>query len=181
MKITNLASFGVRAFGFHTEHGYGDDTYIKSGETADIYGPYVGEMDGGTCRLVIEGEIICHEPADTDTAFRIGRGEPVHLQNGAVGVRMRHEFDDPEPHVEAWWNREAVLLVSEDGKPPCENPENLVCHECGEEKHVRNFIPRTTCCISCHELSMMHETGHGVVTYEGPGLLGLNGDIFRIR
>lgn len=181
MKVTNNASFPVRAFGFHTERGYGKDTNINPGKSADILGPYLGEMDGGSCRVVIPGEIICHEYPDDDNNYSIAPGNPVHLRDGDIGVTIRHYLDDPEPHVTAWRNREAVLMVSDDGTPPCENPENLICHQCSEEKHVSEFIPNTTACIECHEMTVMQETGHGVVTHEGPGLLGLDGDVYKVN
>jgi hypothetical protein len=181
MKVTNNASFPVKAFGVHTKHGYGTDTYIKPGESAEISGPYLGEMGGGSCRIAIPGEIICHEGPDGEGTFQIAQKSPIHLQTGEVGVKVRQRFDDPEPYVTAWWNREAVLMASEDGTPPCENPENLVCHHCKEEKHVSEFIPNTTACMGCHEMTVMRETGHGVVTHEGPGLLGLDGNVYKVN
>ncbi len=180
MKVTNKASFPIRAFGFHIERGYGTDTHIQPGESADIIGPYLGEMGGGSCRVVIPGEITCHESPDDNDKFGIARGKPVHLQMDAVGVTVRHYLDQPEPQVAAWWNREAVLLAIDDDTPPCDNPENLICHHCSEEKHVSEFIPQTTTCWCCHEMTLMRVTGHGVVTYEGPGLLGLDGNVYKI-
>lgn len=180
MKVTNDASFPVRAFGFHTKHGYGSDTHIKPGESADILGPYLGEMGGGSCRVVIAGEITCHEGPDDDNKFSIAQDKPVHLQSDDTGVTVRHFLDKPEPHVASWWHREAVLMASEDGTAPCENPENLICHQCQEEMHVSEFIPNTTCCFGCHEMTLMQVTGHGVVTHEGPGLLGLDGNVYKV-
>lgn len=181
MKVTNNASFPVQAFGFHTERGYGSDIHIKPGESADIISPYLGEMDGGSCQIAIPGEITCHEGPDGDGRFSIAQGKPIHLQSGNIGVVVRHYFDAPELQVTKWWNREAVLMASEDGTPPCADPENLICHECKKEKHVSEFVPNTTCCWGCHEMTVMRETGHSVVTHEGPGLLGLNGDVFKVN
>lgn len=180
MKVTNNTSFPIKAFGVHTKHGYGTDTHIKQGESADITGPYLGEMGGGSCRISIAGEITCHEGPDGDGTFQISQKSPICLQEGDTGVTIRHWLDDPEPYVTAWWNRDAVLMASEDGTPPCEDPENLICHRCEEEMHVSEFIPNTSCCFGCHEMTLMQETGHGVVTHEGPGLVGLDGSVYKV-
>lgn len=180
MKVTNNAPFPVKAFSFHTEHGYGDYSYIKPGQSAEVCGPYVGEMGCGSCTIAVPGKIICHEGPDGNGKFRIAEKSPIHLQSGKVGVTVRHEFDEPEPHVTAWRNRQAVLAACGNDTPPCDNPEHLICHLCKEEKHVREFVPDTTTCWSCHEIALMQETGHGVVTHEGPGLLGLDGDIYKV-
>lgn len=179
MLVTNHTSFPVRAFGFHTAHGYGQDTHIKPGESVDISGPYFSEAGKSLCRIAIPGELICHEGPIDGRRFQIAKEFPIHLQRGEVGVSVRHYFDNPAPHVSAWWNREAVLLVSEDSTPPCENPENLICHECNGEKHVRDFVPNTTACMECHEMTVMRVTGNGVVTHEGAGLLGFEGNTYR--
>jgi hypothetical protein len=90
MKIFNNASFDLIAFGWHTKHGYGDDVIIKPGQFADVLGPYIGEMGGGRCRIVIEGEIICHETPDDKNGFQVIADNQLTLQAGDRGVTIRH-------------------------------------------------------------------------------------------
>lgn len=66
-------------------------------------------------------------------------------------------------------------------EPDEEESEFITCHRCEEKIHRDDIIPNTECCFGCHELFLMKETGHGVVTSEGLGLLGLDGKTYRMK
>ncbi len=74
MKINNNTSFKIIAFCWHISHGYGDDVEIEPGESAEVNGPYIGEMGGGSCHVAIEGEISCHEKPDDEDGFQVLKG-----------------------------------------------------------------------------------------------------------
>jgi|GEM_PF-6666101 len=188
MIVTNNTSFRIHAYAFLQEyeesHGYGGDRQIKSGETKEISGQWM-DHGGYKGRPEVPGHVVLHEDPKGDSAFFIARHKTVEYQNDDGGVVVcvviRHQFDEPPAKVKSFWYREAVLMVSEDGTPPCEDPENLICHRCEEEMHASEFIPNTTCCFGCHEMTLMQETGYGVVTHEGTGLLGLNGSVYKVN
>ena len=112
MKITNKASYAIIAFGVATQHGYGEDVRIEPGQTANVSGPYIGEMDGGKCFIHIEGEITCQETPDDDIGFQVVRGGPLCLQSGDRGITARHHADAPEPHVIQWRRSNAGATIS---------------------------------------------------------------------
>lgn len=107
MKVTNHASFPVVAFGVHVQRGYGDDVTIQPGQSADVSGPYVGEMDGCSYYVHIDGELACHEKPDDDSGFEIARGKPICLQSGSKGITIRHHEDPAESYVTHWRARNA--------------------------------------------------------------------------
>lgn len=94
MKIFNKTSQDLIAFGWHTEHGYGNDVKIVPGQSADISGPYLGGMGGGSCYITIEGEIACQEEPDDDNGFQVIAGGQLNLQAGNKGVTVRHHSED---------------------------------------------------------------------------------------
>ncbi len=56
------------------------------------------------------------------------------------------------------------------------------CFRCEEELELEEFIPNTDCCFGCHELTLMQETGVGVVRRGPlPGSIVLNGEVYRIK
>lgn len=93
MKIINNTSFDVIAFGWHTEHGYGDEIKIKPAQFAYVSGPYIGEMGGKRCYITIKGEITCQEAPDDDNGFQVIPGSPLSLKAGNEGVTVRHFSD----------------------------------------------------------------------------------------
>jgi len=99
MQVTNNTSARLIAFCWHNERGYGDDTLIEAGETVDVAGPYLGEMGGGSCRVVIQGTIVCHEQPDSEGVFKVAQGNPLHLQGEETGVTVRHHEDFREDHT----------------------------------------------------------------------------------
>lgn len=102
MKVTNNTSYPVIAFGTETRLGYGEDVTVQPGESADVSGPYVGEMGGGDCYIHLAGEITCHEGPDDDSGFQVIRGTPLCLSAGGRGVTVRHHLDEPEQYVVEW-------------------------------------------------------------------------------
>jgi hypothetical protein len=102
MKITNRCSFLVTAFCFDTTYGYGNDVDINPGETADVQGPYLGEMGNGKCFVHIEGDIICQETPDDTVGFQVEQGYPLSLEANGKGVTVRHHVDVPEEYVLNW-------------------------------------------------------------------------------
>lgn len=102
MKVYNSCTFPIKAFGFHVECGYGVDVLISARESLDVSGPYLGEMGGGDCYVVITGEITCHESPDDDNGFQVLRGHPLSLQSGDVGITVRHYEDETEECVQEW-------------------------------------------------------------------------------
>ena len=109
MKIINKTSFEVIAFGWHNKKGYGDDVPILPGQSVEVNGPYLGEMDGGKCYIALDGEIICHEGPDCDVGLHIAKNKLIALKNGDNGVTIRHCEDELEPQV-AEWRREKTAL-----------------------------------------------------------------------
>ena len=102
MKITNEASFPVLAFGWLASKGYADDVLIGPGEAKDVNGPYLGEMDGGSCHVALIGEVTCQEAPDDVRGMQIGLGMPIHLGADDRGVTIRHHSDPPEDCVLEW-------------------------------------------------------------------------------
>ncbi len=104
MRITNNAPYPVVAFCWDSNRGYGADVTIAPSCTEDIAGPYIGEMDGGSCYLSIEGEVVCQETPDDSNGFQVIKGNSLSLASGNRGVTVRHHSDEPEPHVIQWRN-----------------------------------------------------------------------------
>ena len=143
MKVTNNASFPVIAFGIVIKIGYGDDVMIPPGKSADISGPYVGKMGGGSCHIHMEGELTCHENPDDDNGFQIAKGEPICLQiDDGKKINIRH-FEDPvEDYVMAWrdcnsLNRsstancvECKAVLCADHIFNCKRCGKPMCHSC---------------------------------------------------
>ena len=102
MKVTNHAACPTIAFGIVAKVGYGEDVTIQPGESADVSGPYLGEMGGGDCYIHLEGTITCHEGPDDDHGFQVIQGTPLCLGNGGRDVTVRHHLDEPEPCVVQW-------------------------------------------------------------------------------
>lgn len=104
MKVTNNTSYPVIAFGSETMTGlgYGDDVTIQPGDTVEVSGPYIGEMDGGDCYIHLAGEITCHEGPDDDNGYQVIQGNPLCLSASRRGVTVRHHLDPLEQHVAEW-------------------------------------------------------------------------------
>jgi hypothetical protein len=102
MQVTNDASFPVIAFCFHSDVGYGNDVTIEPGESAEVQGPYIGQMDGGDCHVIVEGSITCHEKPDDENGFQVLPDQQLHLANGVKGVTVRHYSDEVERQVQEW-------------------------------------------------------------------------------
>jgi len=63
-------------------------------------------MDGGSCYIVVEGEITCHESDDDDYAFQVLKSRSLSLGcNGPKSISVRHFEDDAEEHVLEWRRR----------------------------------------------------------------------------
>lgn len=94
MKIENRTSHELIAFGWSIEHGFGKMTSIPSGESADIAGPYIGEMGGGSCHIDIPGEIICHEKPEEEKKFQVVLGNELALKiTHDLGITVLHKDD----------------------------------------------------------------------------------------
>ena len=102
MKVTNNAPFDVIAFGTLNAKGYGNDVRIPAGQTAEVNGPYLGEMGGGSCHAALIGEIVCQETPDDDKGLQVLKGMPLCLGTGDRGITIRHYTDMPEKHVMEW-------------------------------------------------------------------------------
>ncbi|PLX26977.1 hypothetical protein C0583_05300 [Candidatus Parcubacteria bacterium] len=94
MLIINNASFPVIAMCWHKQYGYGDQEIIEPNESENISGPFLGEMDGGECRLAMPGEISCHEDEDNENGFHVSKGSQLNLGNGDFGVIIWHYEDE---------------------------------------------------------------------------------------
>ena len=94
MKVNNNAPFNLIAFCWHKKYGYGDDTEIPAGESAEVPGPSLGEMGGGDCTIIIEGEISCHERENNEEAFHVSMGNQLSLESRKKGITIRH-FSEP--------------------------------------------------------------------------------------
>jgi hypothetical protein len=99
MKVTNNTSFPVIAFGYEIERGYGEDVMIPAGETKEVSGPYIGDMGGGRCYVAIPDELVCQEEPDNDVGLQIGKGVPIYLLDGNLGITIRHKEDPEEEHT----------------------------------------------------------------------------------
>lgn len=102
MKVTNNTSFALIAFGWLQPKGYGDDVEIPPGETAEVNGPYLGEMGGGSCHVALAGEVVCKETPDDANGLQVAKGNPIHLGGGNRGITIRHHVDTPDECVTAW-------------------------------------------------------------------------------
>lgn len=94
MKITNNCSFDVIAFGWDTGFGYGDEVRIHTGQSAQVSGQYIGEMGEESCRLALEGEIVCHEGADDEKGMHVSEGNQLAIQSETRGITVRHCCDE---------------------------------------------------------------------------------------
>ena len=102
MKVVNNTCFSVVAFGWHQQKGYADDVTIPAGEIAEVNGPYVGEMGGGSCYISLGGEVICQEKPDDEHGYQIDTDFPIIIQSGDLGITIRHHLDQPEEQVVRW-------------------------------------------------------------------------------
>lgn len=95
MQVTNRASFPIIASGGDTRLGYGEDITIFPNETATVPGPYIGEMGGGSCYVVMEGaNVVCQEAPDDENGFQVTRGNPLILQaKESQFIAIRHYED----------------------------------------------------------------------------------------
>lgn len=124
MKVTNNAPFDVVAFGTHIQKGYGVDIRIPAGQTAEVNGPYLGEMGGGSCYVALAGGITCQDTPDDKKGLQVLQGTPLCLGAGDRGITIRHYRDMPEKHV-AEWRRN-----NHDEPPP--KPDRGNAHGAGE-------------------------------------------------
>ena len=102
MRVTNRTHFKVIAFGYHVEHGYGEDVEILPHQTKQVNGPYLGEMDGGDCYVVIRGKLICHTEPDDGERFQIKAGKPIRLLMKKHGINVRHHEDPVDAQILSW-------------------------------------------------------------------------------
>ena len=93
MKVINGTTYPLIAFGWHLERGYGSEVTINPGESAEVSGPYLGEMGGGDCHIAIEGEITCQEGPDDDKGFQVVLGGQLNLKSDNVGITVRHHSE----------------------------------------------------------------------------------------
>ena len=89
MNIINKTFFPVIAWCWHKSYGCGYEKIINPGQSKEVLGPYIGEMDGGHCRLVIPGEITCHEGEDNESGFHVSDGNPLTLGDDVTRVTIR--------------------------------------------------------------------------------------------
>lgn len=94
MEITNKTSFLVIAVCWHTERGHGEEVAIQPDETREVLGPYLGEMDGGSCHIATPHEITCHEGEDGKEGYHVSKGNQLVLSSGKNGVTVRHHSED---------------------------------------------------------------------------------------
>ncbi len=90
MKIFNNTSQRLIAFAWNTKGWRGKDVEIEPNQSAEIIGPYCGNIGGGGCRIVVEGEVFCQEGPDDDNGFQVIKGKHLNLQRGDNGVSVRH-------------------------------------------------------------------------------------------
>lgn len=97
MKVTNNTTEAIIACTWHATYGPGDDIQIEPGETKESRGPFIGEMGGGDCYLILPGEIICHEKEDDENNFQVIKGSQLELtEDGVQGVTIRHFSENIE-------------------------------------------------------------------------------------
>ena len=95
MKVHNSTSYPIIAFVWHIRRGYGEDVTINPGETAEVIGPYLGKMGGGSCRIAFPGEISCQEGPDDASGYQVGVGNQLNLKSDSdVGITVRH-YSEP--------------------------------------------------------------------------------------
>jgi len=93
VNITNNTSYPLIAFCWHIQKGYGDDVEIQPNQSADVSGPYIGEMGGGNCYIVVPGKIVCQETPDDEIGFHVSTGNLLVLRSGDIGTTVRHSQD----------------------------------------------------------------------------------------
>lgn len=101
MQVINNCSFPVLVSSWSAsvvplgKNPYTADVEIKPGESAEILGPYIGEMGGGSCYVDLGGaDISCHELADDGISFQVLSGLQLNLSNDKDGICVRHYSDD---------------------------------------------------------------------------------------
>lgn len=112
MNVTNKTNEAIIACAWHTSYGPGDDVQIEPGETKEPIGPYIGEMGGGSCHLILPGDIICHQKEDDDNGFQVIKGLQLELTaDGVQGVTIRHFSEDLE-HIYWLFEEKADRIVN---------------------------------------------------------------------
>ncbi len=99
MEVTNAASFTVVAIGHEQTHGFGLEVRISPKETGRVEGPYVGDLEGEACHIVINAKVTCQE-ADCDPTegrFQVRKGEQLGFKSGGSTVYIRHHEDEWAP------------------------------------------------------------------------------------
>lgn len=94
MKVTNSTGFALVAFGWHNSRGCGEYVLIDPGETKDVNGPYLGDMEGERCYIHLGGELNCQVGPDDEVGFKVIKGSPLNLDlGGGCGITVLH-FED---------------------------------------------------------------------------------------
>lgn len=96
MIVKNKTSFNIIAVCWHRKHGPGKAVEISPGESSEVKGPYLGEMGGGSCHILIEGEIICHEGPDDENGFHVSKGEKLDVGAEEKGLTVFHHSENHE-------------------------------------------------------------------------------------
>jgi hypothetical protein len=90
MQVTNLTSETIIAFGWHKQLGLGDKVTVRPGKTVDVCGPSLSDLDGSDSYMPIPGKISCQQELDNGTNFQVTQGHQLNLQDGDLGITVRH-------------------------------------------------------------------------------------------
>ena len=90
MKIVNNTSYVLSAIGWHTKRGHGEYVEIESGESANISGPCLGEMDSGKCYIHLHDEVVYQETPDDNNGFQVLKEKPLNMESDNNGVTISY-------------------------------------------------------------------------------------------
>lgn len=94
MNLINNTSEDIIAIPYSKTQGFGKEITVKPGGKEIIQGPYLGEMGGGSCYVVIQGDdIVCQSSQDDENGYYVAKGSPLILEAEDLGVIVRH-FED---------------------------------------------------------------------------------------
>lgn len=103
MRVKNNCTFAVKAIAWYDNYGGGEEALIQPGEENEVEGPYVGEIDGGSCTIFLRGNLTVHEGDDGDAnqTFKVAANEPLHLadKERKSGILVCHADENIYNHI----------------------------------------------------------------------------------
>lgn len=92
MQIRNETDADIIAFGWHKLKGRGEDVRISPGETGEVNGPHIFEVDDRRHEVSLTGRITCHSGPDDEHGFQLLPGKILSVGGMVRGVTVRRHL-----------------------------------------------------------------------------------------